>query len=324
MMDGISELFATLQQELFQRLLQPLMFRLGMGNLLEDGYAATGWLLMGLLQLAVLLLVVGPMQRWRPVQPLSDRASVRVDVLYTLIHRLGLFRVGFFLLIEPWLNDALGVLRARGWSGWQLDQLWPGVTDVAWVSFAVYLVALDFLSYWLHRAQHQFNWWWALHSLHHSQRDMSMWTDNRNHLLSDLLTDVLFAVLALAVGVPPGQFMAAVALTQLCESFQHANVRIHFGKWGERLIVSPRFHRLHHSMGIGHESHGKHTLGGANFGVLFPWWDIGFGTANFAPYYAQTGVRDQVEPDEHGRLRDYGQGFVSQQWLGLLRLLGRA
>lgn len=63
----------------------------------------------------------------------------------------------------------------------------------------------------------------------------------------------------------------------------------------------------------------KEVLGGCNFGVLFPWWDMLFGTANFAPRWEPTGVRDQVE-----RGRDYGDGFWSQQWLGLKRLVGRA
>ena len=48
------------------------------------------------------------------------------------------------------------------------------------------------------------------------------------------------------------------------------------------------------------------------------------GSANFDDRYDPTGIRDQVEPDAHGRLRDYGRGFWSQQWLGLLRLAGRA
>jgi sterol desaturase/sphingolipid hydroxylase (fatty acid hydroxylase superfamily) len=105
---------------------------------------------------------------------------------------------------------------------------------------------------------------------------------------------------------------------QLCENLQHANVRLWFGAVGERLLVSPRFHRLHHSIGIGHESHGRETLGGCNFGVLLPWWDMLFGTANFALRFDATGVRDQVEQGV-----DYGQGFWAQQWLGLRRMLGR-
>ncbi|HEY1226239.1 MAG TPA: fatty acid hydroxylase, partial [Ramlibacter sp.] len=84
------------------------------------------------------------------------------------------------------------------------------------------------------------------------------------------------------------------------------------------LWVSPRFHRVHHSIGIGHERRGRGTLGGHNFGVLMPWWDMLFGTADFAHQPTTTGVRDQVEQG-----RDYGRGFWSQQWLGLKRLAGR-
>jgi sterol desaturase/sphingolipid hydroxylase (fatty acid hydroxylase superfamily) len=108
-------------------------------------------------------------------------------------------------------------------------------------------------------------------------------------------------------------------VTQLSENFQHANLKIWFGALGERLWVSPRFHRLHHSVGIGHESSGRETLGGSNFGVLLPWWDMLFGTANFEHRFDPTGVRDQVEQG-----RDYGHGFWSQQWQGLKRLAGRA
>ncbi len=59
-------------------------------------YAATGWLLVGLLQLMVMLAVIAPLERWRPVEPLRDRAAVRTDVIYTLVHRLGLVRVVLF------------------------------------------------------------------------------------------------------------------------------------------------------------------------------------------------------------------------------------
>ena len=54
-------------------------------------------------------------------------------------------------------------------------------------------------------------------------------------------------------------------------------------------------------------------------GVLLPWWDMLFGTANFEHRYDPTGIRDQIEKN-----RDYGRGFWSQQWLGLKRLVGRA
>ena len=262
----------------------------------------------------------------------TDRATVRTDILYTLIHRLGLFRLGLFLAVDPLADSFFGALRVAGISTFQLDGLWPGVTDVPWVSLLLYLVAFDFVDYWIHRGQHHFEWWWQLHSLHHSQRQMTMWSDNRNHLLDDLLRDTILVVVAQLIGVAPGQFIAIVAITQLSESFQHANLRLWFGRWGERLWISPRFHRRHHSIGIGHESlkpadgavPARVVLGGHNFGVLLPWWDMLLGTANFEQRYDPTGVRDQVEPGPDGRVRDYGSGFWSQQWRGVLRLLGRA
>ena len=317
-MDFLVNAFSSAQEWLFESLVQPVMFAIGMGNLLVDGYVATGWLLVGLIQLFILVALIGPLQRWRPVEVVTDRASVRTDILYTVIHRLGLFRLVLFFSLDTVFDHLFGALRVAGLSTFQLDALWPGVTDLALVSLVLYLVLMDALNYAIHRGQHQFEWWWRLHSLHHAQRQMTMWTDNRNHLLDDVLKDVILVVVAQLIGIAPGQFVAIVAFTQLSESFQHANLRLWFGPLGERLWVSPRFHRLHHSIGIGHESTGKKTLGGHNFGVLLPWWDMALGTANFELRFDATGVRDQVEQG-----RDYGQGFWAQQWLGLKRLAGR-
>jgi sterol desaturase/sphingolipid hydroxylase (fatty acid hydroxylase superfamily) len=58
------------------------------------------------------------------------------------------------------------------------------------------------------------------------------------------------------------------------------------------------------------------VLGGHNFGVLLPWWDVWFGTANFDMHFEPTGIRDQVEEG-----RDYGEGFWMQQYLGIKRFI---
>ena len=320
-MDALIDLFNGLQQALFEQAVQPLAVELGQANLLELAYEGTGWLVVGLLQIAVMVVVFGPMQRLWPVEPVRDRSTIRVDMLYTVIHRLGLFKLAMFFTLEAWFDQGLGLLRTWGLPTWHLDQVWPGVSDLPLVAFFVYLVALDFVHYWLHRAQHQSHRWWALHSLHHAQRQMTMWSDNRNHLLDDIVTSLILSAVAVLIGVGPGQFVALVAISQLSENLQHANVRLWFGRIGERLWVSPRFHRRHHSIGIGHESEvqGRTVLGGCNFGVLLPWWDMLFGTADFQLRYDPTGVRDQVEQG-----RDYGQGFWAQQWQGVLRLMGRA
>jgi sterol desaturase/sphingolipid hydroxylase (fatty acid hydroxylase superfamily) len=327
MIDSVVQGFGLVQQWLFEAVVQPVVFGLGGASLLAEAFSATGWLLVGLLQLTVMLLGIGALQRWRPIEPVTDRAAVRTDVVYTLVHQLGLFRLALFFAVDPLWEALWGWLAVQGVTGWQLDTLlaplWPGVTDTALVSFLVYLVVFDFANYGIHRGQHQFDWWWALHAVHHSQRQMTMWTDNRNHLLDALIVDVLIVQLGHAIGVAPGQFVAAVAVSQLVENLSHANVRLGFGGLGSRLLVSPHFHRIHHAIGLGHESQGKGTLGGHNFSVLLPVWDMLFGTARFdgRPGDHATGIRDQL-PEEGGR--DYGRGFWAQQRLGLLRLVGRA
>ena len=319
--DATTRAFGDVQQALFEQVLQPLLFHAGLGNLLADGYRATGWLLVGLLQIGVMLVLFGALERWRPVEPVTDRRAVRVDVVYTLIHRLGLVRVALFFCVDPLWDLLIGKLRVAGLPSFSLDALWPGVTDVALVSFLLYLLLFDFIDYALHRAQHRFDWWWALHAVHHSQRQMTMWSDNRNHVLDDLIRDTVFVGVALGVGIAPSQFVAVVALTQLVESLSHANVRLSFGPWLSRVLVGPQYHRLHHRIGLGHESAGPGTLGGHNFAVLFPVWDLLFGTARFDGRYEATGIRDQLEAEG---ARDYGRGFWAQQWLGLVRLARQA
>jgi sterol desaturase/sphingolipid hydroxylase (fatty acid hydroxylase superfamily) len=314
-MNFFSDGFGEVQRLLFEQVMQPLLFAAGLGNLLEDGYVAAGWLLVGVLELLAMVLVLGALERWRPVEPVTDRRAVRVDIIYTVIHRLGVFRVALFFTLGPLWDGLTGWLRLQGVPTLSLDGLWPGVTDLAWVSFVLYLLLFDAFGYALHRAQHGFDWWWQLHALHHSQRQMTMWSDNRNHLLDDVLKDSLFVLLALALGVPPAQFVGIVVLTQLIESLSHANVRLSFGPL-EPLLVSPRFHRQHHGIGEGHESQGPGSLGGHNFAVLFPVWDHLFGTARAGDDFPATGVRDQLDG------RDYGRGFWAQQRLGLARLIG--
>ncbi|MBY0242943.1 MAG: sterol desaturase family protein [Burkholderiaceae bacterium] len=323
MMQLFIDLLGTAQGWLFETVVQPLLFHLGWGDITEEAFEGTEWLLIGLCELVVLFIVLRPLEALLPVHAFTDRRARWNDFMYTVLQRVGVFPVLIFFTLDPLLDALMGWLRLENVQPLSLEAMIPDITPLA--SFALYLLILDFVDYWYHRASHHFNWWWGLHSLHHSQQNMNLWSDDRNHVLDDLLRDTTMGLVAIAIGVPPAQYVLLVSASRMVQSLQHANVRIHFGRIGERLLVSPRFHRTHHAIGVGHESQGQGTLGGCNFAVLFPVWDILFGTANFAQEFARTGVRDQLPrtaPD--GAVipgRDYGKGFWRQQWLGLKRMI---
>ena len=320
----VNNLTGDAQTWLFVTLVQPLLWHLHLMDMDDLAYDNLLWVVAGALQVALVYLVLRPLEWLAPLERWENRRGIGPDVFYTLVNRLGLVPLLFFLTLQPVFDHLLAWMHLHGWDNLNLDALWPRMQLHPLLGFVIYLVVLDFAGYWYHRLQHQIGWWWELHAVHHSQRKLSLWADDRNHFVDDALQAAFFAALALFIGVPPGQFIGLALLGGALQSLQHANVRIGFGRIGERLLVSPRFHRLHHAVGFGHElGHGNRSrLYGCNFGVLLPWWDQLFGSADFDTAPRATGVREQM-PAPEGRGEDYGRGVWTQQWLGLRRMARR-
>ncbi len=313
MFEWFANIFAELHQHVFESGVLPLVHALGFGGWAEQAFNATEIFLIGAIEITLLAIVLGALEKWRPVEVQLDAGTRKLDVAYTMINRLGFVPLLMFVLLMPLIDGLDASMRMADIIPPKLEDWIPWLNAAPLISFVLYLVLLDFVAYWLHRWQHLFGWWWSLHSLHHAQREMSFWSDNRNHLLDVLLIDGIFALIALLIGVQPAQFVALIVASRVVESLSHANLRIHFGRVGDYLLVSPRFHRVHHAIGLGHEGRAK----GCNFAVLLPVWDVLFGTANFENIYPATGIRDQLLG------REYGRYFWQQQWLGLMRLIKR-
>ena len=110
-----------------------------------------------------------------------------MDVLYTFISRVGVLPLVTFVLFyqsQVWLN---GWLSDHGWVPPTLERILPFLLGQHVLTFFLYAVILDFSEYWRHRLSHMFGWWWGLHSLHHAQRQMTFWSDDRNHMIDDLI-----------------------------------------------------------------------------------------------------------------------------------------
>ncbi len=289
-----------------EHLLIPLLYQF---DLMEWEDLAYGWALFaiyGALQVAVTFAVCLPLERWRPVERWPDRQAEWVDVLYTVLARVGILPlitfVGFYqaqVALNGWMAE-------HGWVPPTLERALPWLLGHPVPTFVLYAIILDFSEYWRHRLSHSFRWWWALHSLHHAQRQMTFWSDDRNHLIDEVIAFLWFTAVALLIGIPPLQFPLLVLALRFLESLSHANARLSFGRLGERLLISPRFHRAHHGvLAAGQRS--------CNYGAILPWWDMLFGTADFSRAYARTGDPSAPEVLATG-------GYLAQQWAGLQRL----
>ncbi len=309
-MDLLFQLIQPAQSWLFEHLVLPLLYHAGLMTYVDEAFDGTGVFVLGVAEIVLIYAVLRPLEALAPVEHWDNRRATRVDVLYTFLYKTGALPFIFFVLLTLPLSQLDYGLRALGYIPPNLEEWIPWLGRYPLAALLAYIVVIDFSEYWRHRLQHRFGWWWALHALHHSQRVMSLWTEDRNHVVDGLIQSLWLAAVAQLIGVPGEQFVLIVLVFRLVESLSHANLRLSFGKFGERMLVSPRFHRTHHGIGVGHEGAAR----GCNFAALFPIWDVLFGTANFAPVYPPTGIRDQLSG------ADYGTGFLDQQLKALRRL----
>ena len=154
----ISDLFTNLQAWIFETIVQPLMFYLGLGEFVEDSFEGVEWFILGVLQLMILFVVLRPLEAWIPVHEIKNRYARWNDFIYTALHRLGAFSILVFFVLDPLLDQLTAVLHLQGVNPFNLENIWPGFLQYPVLLFFVYLFVLDFFDYWYHRAEHQFNW----------------------------------------------------------------------------------------------------------------------------------------------------------------------
>src|SRR6476620_8255223 len=302
MMRAAIDLWVSVQTWLFETFVGPVLFSLNLMEWFEPAFNAVEFVMLGVVQILVIAVVMRFFERRWSVERGEERL-VGVDRVYTVLNKLGIVPLLVFVVAYPVTQEIEHLVRVMGFVPPRLERIIPGLHDSALASFLVYFVLYDFAAYWVHRAQHRFAWWWALHSLHHSQRRVTVWSDDRNHIFDDLLVNLVLAVFAQFVGVQPDDFVLILIFGRLVESWSHANVDMSFGRLGARLLVAPRFHRLHHARADAREPH----IHDHNFAPVFPIWDMLFRTARFDAGPRPTGV-DAPELDA-----DNGRGWIGQQ-----------
>jgi sterol desaturase/sphingolipid hydroxylase (fatty acid hydroxylase superfamily) len=165
----------------------------------------------------------------------------------------------------------------------------------AWPLAGHILVAVlvaDFIRWLHHLLRHKVMLFWYFHTVHHSQRDMNLFTDLRVHPVERLIEAGVSFIpfLSLRTDVALASFVGWYMFGTWYARFYHSNIKTNLGIL-RYIVVTPQSHRIHHSRKKEHQD--------KNFGAIFSIWDHLFGT-QYRKYdeYPETGIDDATFPHE--------------------------
>jgi sterol desaturase/sphingolipid hydroxylase (fatty acid hydroxylase superfamily) len=206
-----------------------------------------------------LVILFEVLERVRPAHEIDRWKDLKIDVLsFALalaLNRVCKLMVGGF--IAAWTPAAIVAAFAR-------LHAWPGA-----VRIALAIVVVDFVIYWIHRAQHRFDTLWRTHAWHHSIEQLYWFSGFRTSFLHSFLYNIPQAAVPMLVfNLSPLQTGIAYSIGLFVQFWEHTNVRVDLGPL-RRVVMTPKYHRVHHSAV---EPRGK------NLAPIFPVWDLLFGT----------------------------------------------
>ena len=139
-------------------------------------------------------------------------------------------------------------------------------------SIMVYVIAfigIDFAGYWVHRINHNINYFWNHHIIHHSSEEFNLACALRQSISNFFSISFIFLIPTAILGVPPEVIAILAPLHLFAQYWYHTRL---IGKLGllEYIIVTPSHHRVHHA--INNEYLDK------NLSQVFIIWDKLFGT----------------------------------------------
>jgi sterol desaturase/sphingolipid hydroxylase (fatty acid hydroxylase superfamily) len=142
------------------------------------------------------------------------------------------------------------------------------IPNSAWGWLAGF-VAIDFIFYWYHRAQHRVRFMWCAHVVHHSSEYMNLGTALRQSPTGPLTKTLFYWPLPL-LGFDPLMVVSAGAVATIYGFWTHTEVIKKLWAPLEWLFVTPSHHRAHHGSNAEYVDR--------NYGNMLIIWDRLFGT----------------------------------------------
>jgi sterol desaturase/sphingolipid hydroxylase (fatty acid hydroxylase superfamily) len=243
-----------------------------------------------------LLLILEFLFPCNPRQPLIGKGFLQDAVWYTLFTPMTI------LIIFPIVEFLHGLFtRHVGFLTLGAAKSWP-----TYLQIIAALLLAEFFTWFNHFVRHKVRTLWYFHAVHHSQRELNIFTDDRAHMVDLLIGNLLTFIPFFIFDVSNLYAVMIIGLYKpIHNRFIHANLKINLG-WLGWLVTSPQFHRVHHSSDPAHAD--------KNFGVYFSIYDHLFGTACISRnIYPETGIEDQQFPlEEKVRVRQLPGNWLSQ------------
>ena len=197
-------------------------------------------------------------RRW-PAREVDRWRDLKLDVL-SFAFALTVNRVCTFIL-RRWVGDVTPAFLVAP------VHVLQGLPSPVKILIALFVV--DFVIYWIHRAQHRFDLLWRTHAWHHSIEQMYWFAGFRTSFLHSFIYNIPQVVIPVTLfRLSPAEAGIGYSLGLLIQFWEHTNLNVNVGplKW---LIITPAYHRIHHSATV-------HR--GMNLGTTFSLWDRLFGT----------------------------------------------
>jgi sterol desaturase/sphingolipid hydroxylase (fatty acid hydroxylase superfamily) len=166
-------------------------------------------------------------------------------------------------------KDVLGLsVTIIGYS-WMVNHLAIVHVQSSWLWYVIAFIALDLTGYLVHRIDHEYNFFWNAHIIHHSSEEYNLACALRQSISSFFRLFTIFLLPAAIFGVPAAVIGIVAPLHLFAQFWYHTR---HINKMGflEKIIVTPSHHRVHHAIN-------KEYLD-KNYGQIFIFWDKWFGT----------------------------------------------
>jgi sterol desaturase/sphingolipid hydroxylase (fatty acid hydroxylase superfamily) len=201
-----------------------------------------------------------------------------VASLLTLENRFPFFKFPISTYTHTITNLSLGLVNAIASSLFILlatkytiiGQSFTGVistVDSPLIGIVISFLILDLYMYAWHRLMHTFPLAWRFHRVHHTDLYMNVSTAYRFHAIEVIVSSIPKLGLIWWLGISTQQVLIYELVFTVIVALHHSNVAIpkHLDKMLAYLIVTPNYHRIHHSQIV--------TETNSNYGSVLTGWD---------------------------------------------------